>query len=59
VGDTKFFTFMRSLQGIFAWKFLTTTEIASLMQRVDDGKDYGPFFERYYWGTEMPVMPPR
>jgi hypothetical protein len=57
VGDDKFFTFMRSLQGIFAWKFLTTTDIAKVMQKVDGGKDYVPFFERYYWGTEMPVMP--
>jgi hypothetical protein len=57
VGDTKFLTFMRSLQGIFAWKYLTTTDIVKVMQKVDDGKDYGPFFEKYYWGTEMPVMP--
>jgi aminopeptidase N len=57
VGDDKFFTFMRSLQGIFAWKYLTTSDIAKVMQKVDDGKDYVPFFERYYWGTEMPVMP--
>jgi hypothetical protein len=57
VGDDKFFTFMRSLQGIFAWKFLTTRDIAKVMQKVDDGKDYVPFFEHYYWGTEMPVMP--
>lgn len=57
VGDDKFFTFMRSLQGIFAWKYLTTMDIAKVMQKVDDGKDYVPFFEKYYWGTEMPVMP--
>ena len=57
VGDDKFFTFMRSLQGIFAWKFLTTRDIAKVMQKVDDGKDYVPYFEHYYWGTEMPVMP--
>lgn len=57
VGDDKFLTFMRSLQGIFAWKFLTTVDIAKVMQKVDGGKDYMPFFEKYYWGTEMPVMP--
>lgn len=57
VGDDKFFTFMRSVQGIFAWKFLTTRDIAKVMQKVDGDKDYMPFFERYYWGTEMPVMP--
>jgi len=57
VGDDKFLTFMRSLQGIFAWKFLTTMDVAKVMQKVDGGKDYMPFFEKYYWGTEMPVMP--
>jgi hypothetical protein len=57
VGDTKFLTFMRTLQGIFAWRYLTTSDIAKVMQKVDDGKDYGPFFERYFWGTEMPAMP--
>jgi len=57
VGDDKFLSFMRSIQGIFAWKFLTTRDIAKVMEKVDGGKDYVPFFERYYWGTEMPVMP--
>ena len=56
VGDDKFLTFMRSLQGIFAWKFLTTRDIAKVMQKVDGGKDYDSFFERYYWGTEMPEI---
>jgi hypothetical protein len=54
VGDTKFLTFMRSVQGIFAWKFLTTNDVAAVMQHVDDGKDYKPFFDRYFWGMEMP-----
>src|SRR5205085_7720532 len=56
-GDQKFFTFMRSPQGFFEWKYLTTKDMARLLQRIDDGKDYMPWFERYYWGTEMPEMP--
>lgn len=56
LGDQKFFTFLRSLQGFFEWKYLTTKDMAVLLQRID-GKDYMPFFEKYYWGTEMPEMP--
>lgn len=55
LGDDKFLTFMRSLQGIFAWQFLTTPDMAKLLQRID-GKDYMPFFEAYYYGTEMPKL---
>lgn len=57
LGDQKFFTFMRSLQGFFEWKYLTTADMARLLQRIDGGKDYMPWFEKYYWGTEMPEMP--
>ena len=31
-------------------------DMAVLLQRID-GKDYMPFFDKYYWGTEMPEMP--
>jgi aminopeptidase N len=57
VGDPKFFSWMRNLQGQYAWRFLTTADAAKLMQRIDGGKDYQPFFDRYVWGTEMPEMP--
>lgn len=57
LGDTKFLTFMRSLQGYYAWHFLTTKDIAAVLQKVDDGKDYKPFFEQYFWGTDMPALP--
>lgn len=55
LGDDKFLTFLRSLQGIFAWQYLTTPDMAKLLQRID-GKDYMPFFEAYYYGTGMPKM---
>jgi hypothetical protein len=57
LGDEKFFTFLRSLQGFFEWKYLTTRDMARLLQRIDGGKDYMRWFERYFWGTEMPEMP--
>lgn len=57
LGDQKFHTFLRSLQGFFEWKYLTTQDMARLLQRIDEGKDYMPFFEQYYWGLEMPQVP--
>jgi hypothetical protein len=54
LGDSKFLTFMRSLQGFFAWKYLTTPDMVKLLQRIDEGKDYTSFFDKYYYGTEMP-----
>jgi hypothetical protein len=54
LGDQKFLSFMRSLQGFFQWKFLTTSEMPKLLQRIEPGQDWNAFFERYYWGTEMP-----
>ncbi|MFA6958999.1 MAG: M1 family aminopeptidase [Thermoanaerobaculia bacterium] len=56
VGEEKFLLFLRNLQGQYAWRFVTTKDVAIVMQRIDGGKDYKPFFERYYWGTEMPKM---
>lgn len=56
MGDQKFFLLLRNLQGKFAGRFLTTKDIAELANRIDPGKDYQAFFERYFWGTEMPAM---
>jgi Peptidase family M1 domain len=55
LGEDKFLTFLRSLQGIFAWQYLTTPDMARLLQRID-GKDWMPFFEEDYYGTGMPKM---
>lgn len=57
LGDPKFLSFLRNLQGQFQWRFLTTNEAAKLLSRIDTGVDHQPFFDRYIWGTEMPVMP--
>ncbi|MFZ2491287.1 MAG: M1 family aminopeptidase [Thermoanaerobaculia bacterium] len=57
LGDDKFLTFLRSLQGIFGWRYVTTGDVAALLQRVDGGKDYRPFFDQYFYGTKMPEMP--
>lgn len=53
LGDAQFFTFMKSLQTNFRWKFLPTSRIPEFLKFMTK-KDYGWFFERYFWGTEMP-----
>jgi hypothetical protein len=53
LGDEAFFTFLKSYQKSFAWKFGSTKMMASLLQYMTK-KDYTPFFDKYYWGTEMP-----
>jgi len=55
-GDQKFLTWFRTLQGQFNWRFLTTNNAATILTRVDGGKDHRPFFDKYVWGTEMPAM---
>ena len=57
VGDEAFLAFLRSCQTTLGWKFGTTKEIARLLQAAS-GRDFMPFFEKYYWGVEMPSRPP-
>jgi aminopeptidase N len=54
LGDSKFLSFLRNLQGFYRWRYLTTDEMPKLLAKIDPGKDYAPFFEQYYWGTDMP-----
>ena len=53
MGDAAFLAFLRSCQSSLAWKFGTTKEIARLLQAAA-ARDFLPFFEKYYWGVEMP-----
>jgi len=54
LGDDTFFTFLKSYQKSFRWKFGSTKTVAGLLQYLTK-KDYGPFFEANYWGTGMPA----
>lgn len=56
VGDQKFLSFLRNVQGRFAWRFLTTKDVIETLSKID-GKDWQPFFDRYFWGQEIPPMP--
>jgi aminopeptidase N len=53
LGDETFLTFLKSYQKSVAWKFGSTKTLAALLQFMTK-KDYMPFFDKYYWGTEMP-----
>ena len=53
VGDKIFFSFLNGYQKAFAWKFGTTKDVVALLNYLTD-KDYGPLFERCFWGTGMP-----
>jgi hypothetical protein len=53
IGDTAFFSFLRNFQAMKEFKYATTAEMVPLLERLTK-KDYTEFFDKYYWGTEMP-----
>jgi hypothetical protein len=53
LGDETFLTFLKSYQKSFRWKFGSTRHVEGLLQFMTK-KDWGPWFEKYYWGTGMP-----
>lgn len=55
-GDEKFLNVMRTIQGRYAWRFLTTNQVEEVFAHFDPGTDYHAFFQRYYWGTETPAL---
>lgn len=55
LGEDMFLSFLRSYQGVFAWKFGTTQEMVTLLKKLT-GEDYSEFFEEYFWGTSLPEL---
>ena len=55
LGDAVFITFLRSYQKNFHWKAGTTQDAISLLDYITK-KSYAPWFERYYYGTELPEL---
>jgi hypothetical protein len=53
LGDEAFLEFLRAYQSAFAWKFGSTRSVAELLE-ARTKKDFMPFFDRYFWGMEMP-----
>jgi Aminopeptidase N len=56
IGDEKFLNVMRTIQGRYAWHFLTTNQVEEVFAHFDPKTDYHTFFQRYYWGTETPAI---
>jgi hypothetical protein len=53
IGDDMFLSFLRNFQARYAWKYATTRDMVTLLQQLTK-KDYTEFFEKNFWGTEMP-----
>jgi aminopeptidase N len=53
IGQEKFRAFLGAVQQSDRWKFGSTKSLAGVLQE-KTGKDYMPFFEKYYWSIEMP-----
>jgi hypothetical protein len=56
IGDEKFVNVMRTIQGRYAWRFLTTNQVEEVFTHFDPKTDYHALFQRYYWGTETPDL---
>ncbi|HEY0593622.1 MAG TPA: M1 family aminopeptidase [Thermoanaerobaculia bacterium] len=55
LGDQVFLSFMKSYQKSFLFKFGTSNDVAGLLEFITK-KDYRPYMDRYFWGTEMPEV---
>jgi aminopeptidase N len=53
LGDKQFLTFLRTLQGKYAWRHVTTKDVTAVLKEVT-GRDYAAWFDQHYWGTGMP-----
>ena len=53
MGDAAFRAFLQSTQAALAWRFGSTKEIVRLLEAAG-ARDPAPFFDKYYWGVEMP-----
>jgi len=55
VGDEPFLIFMKSYQKSFKSKAGTTKDVIGLLGFMTK-QDFKPFFDRYYWGTDVPEL---
>jgi len=55
LGDETFFTFLKTLQSNLKWKTGSTALVEDLLHFLTK-KSYSGFFDRYFWGTEMPKV---
>lgn len=53
LGDDLFASYLRSLQGVYAWKYVTQSDFLALLNHMTK-EDHSGFFDRYFWHTHMP-----
>ena len=56
IGEEKFMRFLRTYQKNFAWYPPSITQDVPDLLKAITGKDWQPWFQKYYWGTEMPTL---
>lgn len=54
LGDETFFTFLKTYQRNLKWKAGSTALVEDLLHFLTK-ESYAGFFDRYFWGTEMPT----
>ena len=55
LGDQVFLSFLKSYQKSFHFKYGSSDTVAGLLEFITK-KDYKPYMDRYFWGTEMPEV---
>ncbi|HOC41608.1 MAG TPA: M1 family aminopeptidase [Thermoanaerobaculales bacterium] len=54
-GDEAFFTVLRTLLASFPYRWGETRHLLGILNQVT-GQDWRPWFDRYVFGTEMPIL---
>jgi aminopeptidase N len=57
IGEEKFMRFFRTYQKNFAWYPASINQDVPDLLKAITGKDWQPWFQKYFWGTEMPSLP--
>jgi aminopeptidase N len=55
LGDNVFYTFLKTFQSNRRWKTGSSALVADLLRFLTN-RPYANFFDRYFWGTEYPVL---
>jgi hypothetical protein len=56
LGDELFSKFLQTCLSVASYQPFSTATMPAILKQVT-GKDYGPFFDKYFWGTEVMKLP--
>lgn len=56
LGDEVFGKFLQTCLSAASYQPITTASMPPILKQLT-GKDYEPFFDKYYWGTEVLKQP--